>query len=171
MTRATEVKWTIYPSEMTTALSTISILPSNREQLKAFSRQLKDEILANDKDPLKILVQLKFIEKLIEDVLKDEGIEYHFLKELLLYEKEKVVQVGGAKLMQTEVGVKYDYEASGDPKWIDLKKQSTEIAERLKEREKFLQTIPYDQGVVDPDTGVFITRPPKTSKTKVKCVL
>ena len=150
-----------------TALSTLSILPSNREQLKAFSRQLKDEILANDKDPLKILVQLKFIEKLIEDVLKDEGIEYHFLKELLLYDKEKVVQVGGAKLMQTEVGVKYDYEASGDPKWFDLKKQSTEVSERLKEREKFLQTIPYDAGVVDPDTGVFITRPPKTSKTKV----
>ena len=156
---------------MKTALSTLSILPSNREQLKAFSSQLKDEILANDKDPLKILVQLKFIEKLIEDVLKDEGIEYHFLKELLLYDKEKVVQVGGAKLMQTEVGVKYDYEASGDPKWFDLDKQAKEIAERKKEREKFLQGIPYNEGVVDPDTGVFITRPPKTSKTKVKCVL
>lgn len=154
-----------------TALSTLSVLPSNREQLKAFSRQLKDEILANDKDPLKILVQLKFIEKLIEDVLKDEGIEYHFLKELLLYEKEKVVQVGGAKLMQTEVGVKYIYEESGDPKWFDLDKQAKEIAERKKEREKFLQGIPYNEGVVDPDTGVFITRPPKTSKTKVKVTL
>lgn len=154
-----------------TALSTLSILPSNRDQLKTFSRMLKDEILASDKDPLKILVQLKFIEKLIEDILKDENIEYHFLKEFFLYEKEKVIEVGGAKLMQSEVGVKYDYEASGDPKWFDLDKQAKEIAEKKKEREKFLQSIPYDNGVVDPETGVFITRPPKTSKTKVKVTL
>jgi hypothetical protein len=156
---------------METALSTLSILPSNREQLKIFSRQLKDEILSSDKDPLKILVQLKFIEKLIEDVLKDEGIEYHFLKEFELYEKEKVVQINGAKLQQSEVGTKYDYDACGDPKWYDLNKQASEIAEKKKEREKFLQSIPYDQGVVDPDTGVFITRPPKSSKTKVKVTL
>jgi hypothetical protein len=156
---------------METALSTLSILPSNRDQIKSFSRQLKNEILAGNEDPLKALVQLKFIEKLIEDILKDEELDRLFVKELQLYGKEKVVEIAGAKLMQTEVGVKYDYEASGDPKWFDLKKQSTEVSERLKEREKFLQAIPYDAGIVDPDTGVFITRPPKTSKTKVKVTL
>ena len=154
-----------------TALSTLSVLPSNRDQLKSFSRMLKDEILASSKDPLKILVHLKFIEKLIEDVLQEENIDYHCLKEFFLYEKEKIIEVNGAKLMQSEVGVKYDYEASGDPKWFDLDKQAKEIAEKKKEREKFLQSIPYDNGVVDPDTGVFITRPPKTSKTKVKVTL
>jgi len=156
---------------METALSTLSVLPSNRDQLKTFSRRLKDEILSGNTEPLKALIQLKFAEKLIEDILKDEELEHLFVKELELYGKEKVVEIGGAKLMQTEVGTKYDYEASGDPKWFDLKKQSTEVSERLKEREKFLQTIPYDAGVVDPDTGVFITRPPKTSKTKVKVTL
>lgn len=171
MMRATEVMLTIYPSDMETALSTLSILPSNREQLKAFSRQLKDEILSGNTDPLKALVQLKFIEKMLEDILKDEELDHLFVKELENYGKEKVVQIAGAKLMQTEVGVKYDYEASGDPKWFDLDKQAKEIAERKKEREKFLQGIPYNEGVVDPDTGVFITRPPKTSKTKVKVTL
>ena len=156
---------------MQTALSTLSELPTTREQLKVFSASLKNEILASDKDPLKILVQLKFIEKLIEDVLEDEGIEHHFLKEFQLYEKEKVITVNGAKLMQTEVGTKYDYNASGDPKWFDLNKQAMEIAEKKKEREKFLQAIPYDAGLVDPDTGVFITKPPKTSKTKIKVTL
>ena len=156
---------------MTTALSTLSVLPSNRDQLRTFSRQLKDEILAGTTDPLKALIQLKFAEKLIEDVLKDEELDHLFVKELQLYGKEKTVEIAGAKLMQTEVGTRYDYEASGDPKWFDLKKESTEVSERLKEREKFLQTIPYDAGVVDPDTGVFITRPPKTSKTKVKVSL
>jgi hypothetical protein len=161
----------ICPSDMTTALSTLSVLPSNRDQLKTFSRQLKDEILEENTDPLKALVQLKFIEKLIEDVLKDEELDHLFVKELENYGKEKVVQIAGAKLMQTEVGVKYIYEESGDPKWFDLNKQAAEIAERKKERERFLQGIPYNEGVVDPETGVFITRPQKTSKTKVKVTL
>lgn len=156
---------------METALSTLSVLPSGKDEVRRFSRMLKDEILAADRDPLKILVQLKYIEKVIEDVLKDEEIDRHFCKEFDLYGKEKVLEVNGAKLQQTEVGVKYLYEDSGDPKWFDLDKQFKEIAEKKKEREKFLQGIPYDQGVVDPDTGVFITRPPKTSKTKVKVTL
>jgi hypothetical protein len=156
---------------METAISTLSVLPSNRDQIKTFSRMLKDEIMGGSVDPLKTLVHLKFIEKMLADILKDEELDELFIRELALYGKEKVVEIAGAKLMQTEVGTRYDYEASGDPKWFDLKKQSTEVSERLKEREKFLQTIPYDAGVVDPDTGVFITRPPKTSKTKVKCVL
>lgn len=156
---------------METALSTLSVLPSNRDELKTFSRNLKNEILEGNTDPLKALVRLKFIEKLIEDVLKDEELDHLFVKELENYGKEKVVQIAGAKLMQTEVGVKYIYEESGDPKWFDLNKQAAEIAEKKKEREKFLQGIPYNEGVVDPETGVFITRPPKTSKTKVKVTL
>ena len=116
--------------DMETALSTLSVLPSNRDQIRSFSRQLKDEILAGNTDPLKALVQLKFIEKMLEDILKDEELDRLFVKELQLYGKEKVVEIAGAKLMQTEVGTRYDYEASGDPKWFDLDNQAKEIAER-----------------------------------------
>ncbi len=156
---------------MESALSTLSILPSNKEQVQVFSRKLKDEILANDKEPLKILVQLKMIEKVIADILKDEEVDLHFLKEFLLYEKEKIVTINGAKLQQSEVGTKYQYEDCGDPVWYDLVKKIDELTEKRKEREKFLQNIPYDAGIVDPVSGVFITRPPKTSKTKVKVIL
>lgn len=152
---------------METALSTISILPSGKEQVKKFTRMLKDEILANDKDPLPTLVHLKWIEKTIADVLQDEEIDYHFLKEFLLYNKDEKVVVEGATLNQSEVGVKYSYKDSGDPVWFDLDKQIKELTEKKKEREKFLQNIPYDKGTVDPDTGLFITRPPKSSKSKV----
>ena len=152
---------------METALSTLSVLPSNKEQVAIFVRTLKNEILANDKEPLKILVQLKLIEKTIADVLKDEDIDLHFLKEFQLYDKDEKVTISGADLRQSETGVKYMYEDSGDPVWNDLNKKINELSEKKKEREKFLQNIPYDNGVVDPDTGVFITRPPKSSKTKV----
>ena len=157
----------IFHFDMETALSTISALPASREQVQHFVRLLKNEILANDKDPLPILVQLTAIERMIKDVLTDEDIEHHFLKEFLLYDKEKVVAINGAKLNQQEVGVKYRYEDSGDPVWFDLDKKIKELTEKKKEREKFLQNVPYESQFVDPDTGVFITRPPKESKTKV----
>ena len=151
---------------MEKALTTINTLPSTREQLKVFSRMLKDEILANDKDPLKILVQLKYAEKVIKDILSDKDLDYHFLKEFLLYEKEKEIEVNGAKLRQQETGVKYDYEACGDPVYFDLMKQINELTDKRKEREKFLQNVPHE-GTVDPGTGVFINKPPKSSHTKV----
>ena len=152
---------------METALSTLSALPSNRDQVFSFVKSVKSEILANDRDPLKVLVQLKMVEKAIADILKDDEIDYHFLKEYLQYEKEGPVTVNGASLRKSETGVKYLYEDSGDPVWNDLVKQERELSEKRKEREKFLQNIPYDKGTVDPETGVFITRPPKTSKEKV----
>jgi hypothetical protein len=152
---------------METALSTISVLPSGKEQVTLFTRQLKNEILANDKDPLPILVHLKYIEKTIADVLKDEEIDLHFLKEFQLYSKDEKVIIKGSELRQSEVGVKYDYPDTGDPVWIDLDDKIKELTEKKKEREKFLQNIPYDKGIVDPDTGLFVTRPPKHSHTKV----
>lgn len=64
-----------------------------------------------------------------------------------------------------------DITVSSDPVWNDLVKKISELDEKRKEREKFLQNIPYESQFVDPETGVFLTRPPKTSKTKVKCQL
>ncbi|MEN6569037.1 MAG: hypothetical protein ABFC18_03390 [Rikenellaceae bacterium] len=155
---------------METALSKIEVMPSSREQMRAFTRSLKDEILANDRDPLKILVQLKMIEKVISDVLKDDEIDLHFLKEYQQFEREGEIEVNGVKLRQGETGVKYSYNDSGDPVWFDLDKKIAELTEKKKEREKFLQTVP-EPGVVDPDTGVFINRAPKSSKTKVIVVI
>jgi len=156
---------------METTLSVINLLPSNKEEIKRFEASLKSEILANDRNSLPILVQLKMIEKVIADTLKDEEIDLHFLKEFETYGKNEKVIVNGADLRQSEVGVKYSYEDCGDPVWNDLNAKISILSERKKEREKFLQNIPYDQGTVDPESGVFITRPPKSSKTKVICKL
>lgn len=152
---------------METALDRFSSLPSNRQELAAFSRMLKDEILAADKEPLPILVKLKIIEKIIADVLKDEEIKHYFLKEFQFYEREKQIKVNGATLEQRETGVRYDYNDTGDIVWMDLDKQIKELTEKRKEREKFLQNIPYNEGFVDPNNGNFITRPPKSSETQV----
>lgn len=152
---------------MNTTLSVINLMPSGKEQVSSFVRTIKSEILANDKNPLPILVQLKYAERTIAEILKDDEIDDHFLKEFQLYNKDENVIVNGAELRQGETGSKYLYADSGDPVWNDLNSQIEELTKKRKEREKFLINIPYDNGVVDPETGLFITRPPKTSKTKV----
>ena len=132
-----------------------------------FKRTLKDELISGSVDPLKELVKLHFAYKSIEDVLKDEDVEATMIREYNLYPAKDKVIVMGAELRQSETGVKYAYEDSGDPQWNELDKQIRELTEKRKEREKFSQNIPYNEGVVDPATGVFITRPPKSSKTKI----
>ena len=151
---------------METTLSVINLLPSNKAQISVFKDTLKSEILANDKDPLPILVQLKMAEKTIAEILKDDEIDEHFLKEFLLYDKDEKVVVSGATLTVSEVGVKYNFGDCGDQVYNDLIKESEVLKEKIKERESYLKTIPKE-GTVCPIHGNFINRPSKSSKTKV----
>jgi hypothetical protein len=151
---------------METAISTISVLPSGKEQVATFVKTIKSEILDGTKKPLPVLVQLKYAEKTIKAILDDEDIDNCFLKEFLLYDKDEKVEINGATLRVQETGVKIDYKASGDLQWIELDEQIKKLTEQRKEREKFLVTIPLE-GVTDEKTGLYITRPPRSSQTKV----
>lgn len=153
---------------METALSTITVLPGNRTELAMFTRKIKAEILANDRDPLMILKQLKFVEKLIAELLTDKELDDHFLTEAEKY-KEKTFEHLDCKFTVAETGVKYQYEETGDPVWFDLNKQITELKENMKVREKFLQNA--GAGFVEPTHGVYVNAPPRTSKTKVTVTL
>jgi len=149
---------------MEQALSTITVFPSNKTEIAMYGRKLKAEILANDRDPLSILKQLKYVEKVIKDILTDDEIDNHFLNEAHLY-NEKTFDHLDCKFTIQETGVKYDYEASGDPVWFDLNSEITKLKESMKEREQFLQKA--GEGFVEPNSGVFVNAAPRTSKTKV----
>jgi hypothetical protein len=155
---------------MESALSTISVLPSNRKEMEAFKWDIKRDLKGGVvKNPLEVKVKLTILKDLISEILEDDEVDEVFLKEYHLY-SEKIVKVNGAELTEREVGVKYAYEDSGDPNWNFLTAEFKKVSELKKKREKFLQTLD-EKGTVDPETGVFITRPPKSSKTKVVCTL
>ena len=151
---------------METALSTLSTLPSTKEELYKFSRMLKDEIIADDKETLQILGKLKIIEKVVKDILEDKEVKARFLRDRQAYSDKEIVKFNGIDFSVRETGVKYDYNASGDVKWMDLDAKIKDLTEARKEREKLLQNLP-PEGMVDPDNGNFITRPPKSSETMV----
>jgi predicted transcriptional regulator len=151
---------------METTLSVINQLPSDKASVAMFVRSIKAEILANDKNPLPILVQLKMAEKTIGEILKDDDIDEHFLKEFLQYDKDEKVIVSGATLTSSETGVKYHFDDCGDQVYNDLMKESEALKEKIKEREAYLKNLPKE-GTVCPIHGNFINRPAKSSKTKV----
>lgn len=148
-----------------TTLSTISALPTSRKQIESFVYMLKTEILAS-KNPLQEFVKLKYAERTFEEILKDSDIKEAVLNEFYLYEKEKIIEILGAKLNLSEVATKYDYAGSGDSVWLNLEKQIAELTEKKKARETLLKALP-EEGMVDAQTGLYITRPPKSSETKV----
>jgi len=152
---------------METALSTISILPSTREEFYNFKRMLKAEILNGTTELLPTLAKLTIAMRSIDDTLKDEEIERAMVYELSKYSNKEDVSINGVKFNLQETGTKYYYKDSGDPVWNDLDKQIAELTEKRKARETFLKAIPYESNVVDADSGLFLTRPPKTSTTKV----
>lgn len=153
---------------MENALSTITVFPSNKLEIAQYGRKLKSEILANDTDPLVILKQLKYVEKVIKDLLTDPELDDHFLQEGYRYESKSFEHIE-CKFSIKETGVKYDYAACGDPVWNDLNDEMKALKEKMKAREKMLQGAA--DGFVEPETGVFVNAAPKSSKTKLTVIL
>jgi hypothetical protein len=149
---------------METTLSTINIFPSNEAEIKHYITTFKNEILSGNEDPLKVLKQLKFVEKTIAALLKDKDLEDHFLQEAEKYGKSfEHLEI---KFTVAEVGTRYDFSTCNDSVWNDLNLKEKELTENKKLRETFLKTIPIE-GVANADTGELIYPALKTSTTKV----
>lgn len=145
-------------------LSHLTVLPGTLEERQEFFRKAKAEILDEVQDPLLILRQIKSAAKLFESLLKDKDIDDMFLGEAEQY--GKTFEHLGVKFNIQETGTKFDYKATGDPRWEDLTNQIAELTVKRQDREKALKFLP-DEGVFDNDTGVLIIRAPKSSKTSV----
>lgn len=149
---------------METAISTITIFPSNDAELKTYISTIKAEILSGSVDPLLALKQLKFVEKTIDNLLKDAELDSLFIEEVEKY--GKTTDHLGAKFSIQEVGVKYNYADCGDSEYSELVSSKKRLDDKIKDREGFLKAVPED-GMVNPETGEMIYRATKTSTTKV----
>jgi len=151
---------------MDRALSVINELPSNQGEIIRFVTTIKSEILSGNDDPLKVLKQLKMVERTIDTLLKDKELDNHFIEAAGQYGKS--FDHLDTHFDVRETGVKYDYSTSNDSVWQLFNAQKMDLDKKLKEREAFLKVIPED-GMADSETGEIIYRPAKSSTTKV-CV-
>lgn len=150
------------------ALSTIADAPITYVEIGNLIHLMKQELMSGDYNPLDVELKLKAMEETIKQLRSDEEIRAFVLSEAEKYGKS--FEWRGAKMSIREVGVKYDYAATGDSEWAILDAQIKELSEKKKAREKFLQAIP-DMGTVSPETGETIYRPAKTSTTSIAVTL
>ena len=143
---------------MDNAVSYLTVLPANKDEIKSFSDRVISELEGGAIDPLELRRNIKAIEMALESI-KDKARNI-FVDEAQKYGKE--FNYKGAEFNVAEFGIKYNYESTGDPVWAKLN-------ELKKKREEYLRGLKDVDYWVDEETGenYKITPPVKTSATSV----
>ena len=141
---------------METAISYLSVMPLSKEQRETFVQKVKDEILSGDENPLKIEIILKGIEETIKAIRSDADIREYVLQELAKHGKSTTIY--GAELTKSDRKT-WNY---NDTEINSITAEIEELKAKLKDREKFLQSIP-EGGIIDPETGEILYRPGYTT--------
>lgn len=164
---------------MTQELTTTSILAlfeTDKSQRESFVADIVNRLENGDINPLKVHLQVKAMEEIIDRLTNttEKGKQAEAAKKyrnLLLSEAEKQeakkFSLYNASFEIKEVGTKYNYSQCSDPELAELEAQMTAINEKLKERQKFLQTVP-SKGlpIVNEETGeTYTVYPPSKSST------
>jgi len=154
---------------METAVSTLSSFNTSKDGIKRYVTQVVNEIKEGVMNPLLAHLYIKSMEKSLEEISKQ--IKEDVMNEAYKYEKS--FDFHGARIEQTELGTKYNYENCGDVVWNGLNKQITELSEKRKEREAMLKTVKDSMTMVNEENGeTWTIYPPiKTSTTGIKVTI
>lgn len=154
--------------ELMNASSALALFETTKAQRESFAQAIVSEIKEGNIDPLKIHMQLKSAEHLLKST--NENPEY---KSLLLEAAEKhgkKFETYNAEFQIKEAGTKWDYSQTNDTTLFDMMRRAEDLDNKIKARQKFLQTIPA-AGVADPETGEMLYPATKSSQTIVSCTL
>lgn len=160
-------------SEQLTTTSILSLFQTNKEQRQHFVSDVLSRVFNGEVDPIKIHTQLKCAEDIIKQLTSNDQYRNSVVEAVQHY-GTKSVEIHNAKFEVKETGVKYDYSMCEDPVINELLEKQSEIDKKVKDRQKFLQTIPQKGlTVVIEETGeTFIVYPPsKSSTTNVSVTL
>lgn len=168
----------------TLELSTTSILSlfeTTKDQRQDFISRVVQSVESGEVDPLKIHLQIKCMEKIIEGITstdekknKDAAPLAKRYKAALVEAAEKFgakeFEFMNAKIKIGETGTKYDYSQCGDAELAQWTAEAALLAEKIKARQELLQkTSSKGMTLVNEETGeTFTVYPPsKSSSTNV----
>lgn len=135
-----------------TAMGVVRLMASTQHEIDVFSDQLIQSVKNGEVSALEILVQFTAMEKVMDRVKKETKQEA--LKEADLH-PERVFTFMGNQVEKAEVGVRYDYDGTGDKEYLALK-------EAVKAKGVFLRSLTAPISILDKDSGdVVDIHPPK----------
>jgi hypothetical protein len=136
-------------------LSHLTVLPSNKQEIKAFAANAKVELLSGNYDVLELFVQSKAIEKTLSEIFDDKEVKAK-LNDLAQLYPEKTFEIGQAKISRSE---RKTYDHTSDPEWNSIQSDIEILKARLKMRETVLvrDDIDYQTGEVKRNASPFKT--------------
>lgn len=154
---------------METATSTLSILPSTKDEVYNFARKLESELVSGEVNPLELVRFKKAFENLFETI--KPTLDEYSREEAEKYGKS--FNYKGLKIELAENGTKYDYSKCNDPILPDLLQKLESAKKAVENRQTFLKGIKGHITVVDEETGdvVQVFPPIKSSTSGIKCSL
>jgi hypothetical protein len=151
----------------TTALFTGQLVPS-KDNAVNLGKAIADDCRTGFAETLPTVAKLKAIMLACETAL--EELDQDIISEVSKYGKDGTSVLSCIRIEPIEACTKYNYAASGDPKWKALKGQVEEAAKALKDRETFLKALKQPLAETDMETGEVnqLIPPPKSSKSTYK---
>jgi len=144
------------------AISTLTILPKTKGEIKNYVEAVKTDILSGYVNPLESALLLKSFEDIVKALRSDDEIKRYIELEADKY-TEKTIEFGGAKIAKSE-RTSYDFKNCNDSIWLDLTMKKAQIDAELKGREAWLKSL----SVPTPDINSGeIVNPPATEKTTI----
>jgi hypothetical protein len=125
--------------ENLTPISIVSLFDTNKKERLDFVHSIIQNLNEGQTDPLKLHFFVKAMEDVVKNITSDDSY-----KKVLLEAAEKngkKFSLFNAEFSIKEVGVKYDYTNCNDIELEELEEQFNAVTEKLKARQKFLQTV------------------------------
>lgn len=148
--------------------SIMALIDTNKESRQSFIKAAIADLKDGGKDALLFHIHVKNMESMIKDLTGNK--EYKDLVHDAATPFGKKFDRHNAVVEVKETGVTYDYTVCQDVHYDALCDQMLDLKAKIKEREKFLQSIP-EAGMVDPEFGNMIYRANRSSSTTVAITL
>lgn len=130
---------------------------------------LLEPVIQGNVNSIEQWVKIKAIAEIADKCLKDEDFKIVVASEIEKHGKGGTTYCG-VKVELSERST-LDYSTCGDPVYLEFKNTSDKLKEMIKEREKFLKSVPYAGLVItNEDTGETTTvhAPAKATTTSPK---
>jgi hypothetical protein len=147
---------------MSSPTSLLHLNPSTSSEIQFFASSIIEEVKGGTESPLRVLIQLRAIERASKQIL--EGIKDEIVTAAEKY-PTKDFELWGNKLEKSEVGVSYDFGPCMDPTFERLEVDFNTAKERLEERKEFLKAIKQPLNVVSEDGEAITIYPPQRKST------
>jgi hypothetical protein len=154
----------------TTAIGTMMLMPSTKDEVQRFSELLIGSVEAGEVTPLQLKVMMKALSSCFDET--EKRLKSYYMNEADKY-PERIIELHGAKIEKAELGTKYNFSGCNDSELKDLEDQKKAIDEKIKERQTFLKAVKNSLTIVSTTTGEIETvyPPVKESTSGIKITL